>query len=322
MPLRAPPLVRRASLLAAATAGAAVALLSQRFGRKAAPSGARVEGPLDSVNDAFHDAYDGARDEAEADAPVFVVLADALIVHRRGERNSTTFSPRSFHVVKSVAHAPVAIYALLHRGAGRAFDDAAAARLALLRERLAQSLAALGGGNGDFAYERNVVTDLRIVLDASLAFIDAASAAGHTSTADLEGFAGETGPALMRLIRHATRIQLHALDVCATENIARLDLAERRSLQVIVTGDHQARARSLAMQYFQARFGETKGAEDRVAYAEGVSDEADALALVGTRRLDAAIAGAFFGDPKRLQRDVLGDAVHERLAELELPRFV
>ena len=280
---------------------------------------ARVDGPLDAVNDAFHDAYDGARDEAESDAPVFVVLADALIVHRRGERHETTFSPRSFHVAKSVAHAPVAVYALLHREAGHAFDDPTSARLALLRARLAQSLAALGGGNGDFAHERDVVADLRIVLDASLAFIDGAIAAGRTSAADLEGFAGETGAALMRLIKHATRIQLHALDACVTEHVARLSPAERRSLQVIVTGDHQARARSLAMQYFQARFGETRGAEDRVAYAEGVSDEADALALVGTRRLDAAIAGAFFGDPKRLQRDVLGDAVHERLAELDLP---
>ena len=73
--------------------------------------------------------------------------------------------------------------------------------------------------------------------------------------------------------------------------------------------DHQARARSLGMQYFQKRLGEPPGAEERVSYAEGVADAEEALALVGTRRADRAIASAFFGDPHRLQRDVLGDAV-------------
>ena len=37
-----------------------------------------------------------------------------------------------------------------------------------------------------------------------------------------------------------------------------------------------------------------------------------------TRRIDAAIAKAFFGDAKRLQQDVLGDAVRDLLAKTEL----
>jgi hypothetical protein len=41
--------------------------------------------------------------------------------------------------------------------------------------------------------------------------------------------------------------------------------------------------------------------------------------LVGTRRLDRAIASAFFGDPKRLQRDVLGDAAKSALERIALP---
>jgi hypothetical protein len=47
----------------------------------------------------------------------------------------------------------------------------------------------------------------------------------------------------------------------------------------------------------------------------------EALALVGTRRLDRRVAAAFFGDPSRLQRDVLGDSVRERLKRVELPLF-
>lgn len=73
------------------------------------------------------------------------------------------------------------------------------------------------------------------------------------------------------------------------------------------------------MQYFAALVGEGEGTENRVTYGEAVSDEAGALALVGTERINRVIAGAFFGDPSRLQKDVLGDAVEQRLKTLELP---
>jgi len=102
--------------------------------------------------------------------------------------------------------------------------------------------------------------------------------------------------------------------------LATLAPAARQALEVIVTGDHQARARSLALQYFQKRFGEPPGVEARVTYAEAVGDEAGALKLAATRTLDRAIAAAFFGDPHRLQRDILGDAAQTLLAELDLPR--
>lgn len=280
-----------------------------------------VGGPLDSVNDAFHAAYDDRRGDAENDAPVFIVLADALVIFHRGARREITFTPRTFHVIKSASHAPVALYALLHRLHGRPFDATIAEPLRAMQSHLSASVASLAHDQ-DLQGEVDALRDLHAVLDASLAFVVHTLASGRSTNAELEAFAGETGPALLRLIHHATRIQLQALDQCVGDSVSRLDEAERKTLQVVVTGDHQARVRSLGMQYFQARLGERKGADERVTYAEGVSEEADALALVGKRRLDAAIARAFFGDAKRLQRDVLGDAVHELLAEVKLPPIV
>jgi hypothetical protein len=40
----------------------------------------------------------------------------------------------------------------------------------------------------------------------------------------------------------------------------------------------------------------------------GVTSVDEALRLVATCHFDRELAAAFFGDPKRLQRDVLGDA--------------
>jgi hypothetical protein len=45
---------------------------------------------------------------------------------------------------------------------------------------------------------------------------------------------------------------------------------------------------------------------------------AQACELVGTRRLDRMVAQAFFQDPKRLQRDVLGDAAMRQLDDAHL----
>ena len=41
-----------------------------------------------------------------------------------------------------------------------------------------------------------------------------------------------------------------------------------------------------------------------------------ALDLLGTRRVDAGLGAAFFGDPARLHRDLLGDAAKGALDEL------
>lgn len=292
--------------------GALAALGVRRaFGERDGPPRARVGPALDGMNDDFHASYEGARERTELDAPVFVVLADELVLVRRGRRQAFSFSPRLFHVIKSAAHGPVALYASLYHLGDAPLGPPARARVAALRGKIAGALSSIDGEPGP----RAVLDNLRKVLQASLAFVDGVLTSGRVSAEGLRAFAASTGPALLRGADDATRVQLEALDAHVARALATMSPEERRGLQVVVTGDHQARARSLAMQYFQKLFDEAPGEEHRVTYAEGVSDEAGALALVGTRRLDRAIASAFFGEPRRLQRDVLGDAACERLRD-------
>lgn len=274
------------------------------------PPPPRVGSALDDVNDGFHGSYDGARDQTKLEGPVLIALADELIVFRGEKRRTLHITPRIFHVIKSVAHAPVALYAALHRPSD-------GASLSALREHVAASLAAL---EAEKDAEPATLEDLRSVLRATLAFAERADAAAPEA-AGLDAFAKEQGEALLRLTTAATRVQLASLDAGVEEALADLSAEERGTLQVVVTGDHQARVRSLGMQYFRKRLGESDGEEARVTYAEGVADADEALALVGKRRLDNAIARAFFGDAKRLQHDVLGDAVHDLLATADLARI-
>lgn len=276
------------------------------------PAIPRIGGPLDEVNDAFHDAYAAVQEDASEDAPVLVVLADDLICFRRGERTDLTFTPRSFHVLKSVSHAPVAAFMALRGGKLETLDATTRTALTTLRERLEEATDDLEREPVD----DDMRADAGLVASATVELVDRVLRASRTE--DLTGFASDVGPRLLRLIEHATRLQLVALHERVEELLAQMTDEERRRLVVVVTGDHQARVRSFGMLYFRKRFGET-GGEEHVLYGEGITSAEEARALVGKNRADRDLARAFFGDPKRLQRDLLGDAAAAFLAETELP---
>jgi hypothetical protein len=268
--------------------------------------------PADVVNAAFHASYDGARRQAELEAPVLVVTVDALVLCRRQDRQVFTLSHGEFHAIKAAAHAPVAAFvALCDAGEGPLVGNVRDSLSGL--GRAARAMAEGLEGRTDA-----VAQDTRDVLLRSVSFVDAAIQRGRGDRSALDAFALECGPVLMRLTDHGTRAQLTSLDAAAAEALDAVSAEERRALQVVVTGDHQARVRSLAMRYFQKRLGEAPGDENRVAFGEGVASVDEAIALVGTRRLDRAVAVAFFGDAKRLQRDVLGDAAAALLARTDL----
>ena len=69
------------------------------------------------------------------------------------------------------------------------------------------------------------------------------------------------------------------------------------------------------MQYFARLLGES-GEGRRALHAEGPGAEQRALDLPGTRLVDTGLGAAFFGDPARLHRGLLGDAAKEALDEL------
>ena len=268
----------------------------------------RAGSALDRVNDAFHGAYEGARGAEEEAAPVLILLGDTLVLHAHGERREFPVTPRSYHALRSAAHAPVALYALLYRGP--ALLDAPLRRRV---EALLQSVTAATASLNQDVEEEAVAADIQKVLSETLETLHRLLHEGGTSRQALEGFARARGPELLRLTNHATRLELETLSARVEAVLEGLTEPERNALHVIVAGAHQARERSVGMQYFRARLGEPGGEEERVAYAENVADEAGALELVGTRRMDRDIAKAFFGDSKRLQRDILGDAATAHL---------
>jgi hypothetical protein len=261
-----------------------------------------AEGMLEAVNDAFRGAYGEARAALAVAVPTLVATIDALYLCRGPERLRFAVAQSGFHAIKAAAHAPVAIYVVLSRAATRPFDAEVRERLDRVRAVVKEALDRLPAP-GDA-----VAADMGEALRRTLSILVDVTATARVDAGALEAFAAGCGPVLERLTVHGTRAQLASLDAAVQAALGETTAAEREALHVVVTGDHQARVRSLAMQYFRKRLEERPGDEERVTFAEAVSSVEDALALVATCRLDRTLASAFFGDPRRLQRDVLGDA--------------
>src|SRR5262249_61670460 len=98
--------------------------------------------------------------------------------------------------------------------------------------------------------------------------------------------------------------------------------AGRRPLRAGVIGRALPRPKKLPVPFFAGLLQEP--ADDtrskRIVYAESLFEEQKALNLLGTHVVDEGIGRAFFGEPTRMRRDLLGDAAEEILDEMSRAR--
>jgi len=252
--------------------------------------------PLEAGNEVFHAVYGRAQEEVRDEIPVLVVSPTQLVLRRGDQRRLWPYSQPLFARAKVAAHVAVALFALTSAKSKPQDSRSGGARLA---EHISDTLAESRRSSSE-------ADEVDVLLEYCLAFAHDAWQ-GAVAEPARSVFAANAGPRILRITELATREQIGALHGVVEEIFGQLSTREQAELQVVVVGDHQARTRSLGMQYFKCRFRE--GVTDqRVTYGENVEDEEEAVSLVAKRRLDQQIARAFFGDEHRLQRDVLGDA--------------
>jgi hypothetical protein len=274
----------------------------------------------------FHRTYDALRQDAAHHAPTLVLFGGQFIFSDSGQRAEYPASAPASQLLKATAHAPLGVYTLLlpllQDSPSAELPASIAARLTHTQttlERAEQELAVQGERDGLSA---QACTDSLKVLRLTREFVALTLAQQRLEPERLAALARTLGPRLLQLTEYATELELAALHAATEAALQHMTLAQRAKFEVVVAGAHQARDRSLPLQYFQKRFDEAPGEERRVAFAESVSGPSEARELVGTRRLDREIAAAFFGNPERLQRDVLGDAAAHLLERHSFPRIL
>ena len=264
----------------------------------------------------FLEVYADAREQLAHVAPILVLLEDTLTILRRTRQSEASTTSDRVNFLKSIAHIPVTLFVALERLGDAPLDEAARSHLGKLDQVvkvLQGSLSALGEDAGQRAADA-----ASKILDATTRCASGAISDGVASVAALAAYTSGVSAAMRDCASFASHLQLVSLHGAATKLLHDLDPSERRALQVVVVGTHEGRARSLGLQYFSKLLGESPGDEERVVYAEGLRSVEEARNLAGAHRLDVVIGNAFFGDPRRLHRDVLGDAAKDELTHLEL----
>jgi len=270
--------------------------------------------PLTELNNAFRAAYAEAKRRMLASSgPTLMVNGDTFTLLRSGQRTESNAGAAIYDPVKTIAHIPLAIYVTLTPGDG-ALDNDRLETLSGLRELIPPaelSLDTLKLSPATLARQKQIVA-------AALAFLDDVVSKRRFARASLVEFTRRMAPLVLENVTEATRAQLDATHAVVSAFRRDLTAEEWSRLHVVIIGPHMPREGLVMMQYFLRLLGEPREGR-RVIYAESLWQEPQALDLLATHLLDGDVGAAFFGDPMRMHRDLLGDAARQYLPHL-LPK--
>jgi hypothetical protein len=269
---------------------------------------------LAKLNQQFRISYAGARaDVLRTSYPILIYDGSKLVLLVGPEKRFDGDPvPVIYHRLKALAHLPFTTYLELREFDG-ALDDARLERLVALRKLIAaveKELPTYEFGSYDPDRQRRIVARTAALVDGVIA-----RRAGTRPA--LEEFARELGPDMYENTLSAAAVELghHHREIDGW--LRNLDEAEKNRLRVVVCGSQMPRSGHRIVQLAAAILG-LKGEGERIVYAEAIYEEQRALNLLGTHRLDAESAAAFFGDATKLDRDILADGaaryVHDHLS--------
>jgi hypothetical protein len=266
--------------------------------------------PLTALNDAFRAAYHRTK-EATIDrgGPVILIEGDNVVLRRGRTRQEVPYTPAIYHVLKAVAHVPLALDVILAPHAGEAtLSDAVLAELRADRDLMSSAepgLASHGLDAEQLARQKKILAGCREFLDSA---VEARRCPGEARVA----FARRMTPLVMKNVGEAAQAELDALHARVSAWRREMSAEEWKALRVVILGSALPRRQNTAVQYFARLLGEP-GEGPRIIYAESVRDEAKALDLMATRAVDTSLGIDFFNDPTRMHRDLLSDAARDYL---------
>jgi hypothetical protein len=268
--------------------------------------------PLTEINDAFRTAYRHARIDLLAKVgPTVLVEGDNLILLRSGKRTEVNFTPKLYHDLKAISHIPLAIAMLLVPGSEEELTQGKLDALRRYREQVAAVNDIL-----DKRFDGDMLKRQSVMTRACLGFLDETMKSRKATPVALVSFTCTFEWPINRNAADAARVQIDALHQQMTTWRGEMSSEEWKTLRVIVMGSQMPRRDNLAVQYFAKLLNEP-GESSRIIYAEALWDEKKAIDLLGTRLLDTWIGSAFFGDERRMHRDLLGDAAREYLKQVD-----
>ena len=159
----------------------------------------------------------------------------------------------------------------------------------------------------------------RLMLERCQAFLDGVLPPGKYNPAELQALTSAAGPIVLANAGDAARAQIDAYHAQVAAWRREMPPGVWNRLRVLVLGQQMARRHNVAVQYFAKLLG-LPDESRRLVYAEELSGERQGLNLLATHQLDSELATAFFGNPDRMEIDLLGNAASVYLDGFDFSR--
>jgi hypothetical protein len=277
-----------------------------------------VSGALSVLNDQFLDAHARARREAcrqlESERLVIRYSFGALEARYKGRplnQEKINVIPAEYHPLKDVSHAVFSVALLGREPAGDERTQHAKQALGATEAVLAELADAKSTASRLIAPEHRdrQVRILGATKGALGTLID-----GRLDEAARRDYFKNVEADLLENIRVVSAALIRGLHEHVQQFRAIVDKEDPSawdSLIVVVAVVHQARAREIAVRYFERLLGEKAGegasGEQRLIIAEERFNGRDQYGLLAAHLVDQAGGEDVFGDALRLQQDVLAD---------------
>ena len=275
-----------------------------------------VSGALSVLNDQFLEAHARARREAcrQLESERLVIrysfgLLEARYKGRPLNKEEINVIPAEYHPLKDVSHAVFSVALLLREPSGNERTQHAKQTLGATEAVLTELGDATSTASKLIAPEHR---DRQVrILDATKTALDNLID-GRLDEAARRSYFQKVEPDLLENIRVVSAALIRGLHEHVQQFraiVEKEDPSAWDSLIVVVAVVHQARAREIAVRYFERLLGEKVGegasSEQRLIIAEERFGGADQYGLLAAHLVDQAGGEDVFGDALRLQQDVL-----------------
>lgn len=281
----------------------------------------QYEDAITALNRSFHESYNnlihrtfenlGARK-----SPVIVMIHEDVILFHDGKEEKVNVIPKEYHQIKGIGHMSFGVYVTLANNGYKPLRPDIKEDLEHKIDLIDQALKYLEYNPLPLEY----ATTHRTMLESASNLIGKVLAAGEVVEDVLLDFCQKSAPLYLEGAQIGAKLEIDTLHDTVMNWIDRVGDDNWENIHVVICAAHQGRYRETTLQYFQRLLYEREGFsakhEDRVVYAEHINDPQAALELLARHIVDQRASIDLFGDPTRLQEDLMSDGAAAYLEEL------
>lgn len=279
------------------------------------------EDAITALNRSFHESYNNLIHRTfetlgKGSLPVIVMFHEEVILYHNGREERVNVIPKQYHQVKGIGHMSFGVYVTLaNNGYGELRPD--------IQEALEHQLDLIDRGLKFLQYDPlplEYAATHREILESARDMIRNVLGSGQVQEKSVMDFCQKSAPLYLEGARIGAQLEIDTLHDAVMIWRDRLGDDHWENIYVVICAAHQGRYRETTLQYFQRLLYEQEGLaaenEDRVVYAEHINEPQAALELLARHIVDQQASNDLFGDPTRLQEDLMSDGAAAYLKEL------